>query len=224
MPDFGSNPRVAFFIDGFNLYHSVKAAEQLLCNKTLKWLDVHALCNSYLHQIGGHARLTELHYFTAFAEHLRDKSPEKIARHKAFIRALTARKTHVHVGKFSKKKVWSHELERWVSVYEEKETDVAIACKVLAMAMDNELDVAVIMTGDSDFAPVAKTYQERFPSKRILFALPFARATKRLRQLCPESFTISKEAYLKHPLPDRVKLPSGKFVNIPATWQKEAQI
>jgi hypothetical protein len=29
MPDFGSNPRVAFFIDGFNLYHSVKAAEQL---------------------------------------------------------------------------------------------------------------------------------------------------------------------------------------------------
>ena len=74
MPDIGSNPRVAFFIDGFNLYHSVKAAEQLLCNKAVKWLDVHALCDSCLHQIGGRARLTQIHYFTAFAEHLGEKS------------------------------------------------------------------------------------------------------------------------------------------------------
>ena len=213
-------PRVVFFIDGFNLYHSVQEAQRLLPEQQLKWLDIPALCRSYLHQIGGGAELSEAHYFTAYAYHLRDKAPEKISRHKAFVRALTARKVKACISQFSQKQVWSHDIGRWVNAYEEKETDVAIACKVLAMALRDELDVAVIVTGDSDFAPVAETFQTEFPKKRILFALPFARGTKRLKQLCTDSFNISKEAYAKHQFPDEVRLPSGKFVTIPADWKK----
>lgn len=213
-------PRVVFFIDGFNLYHSVQAAQKLLPKQQLKWLDIPALCRSYLHQIGGGAELSEVHYFTAYAYHLRDKAPEKISRHQAFVRALTARKVKACISQFSPKQVWSHEIERWVAAHEEKETDVAIACEALGMAMDDQLDVAVLMTGDSDFAPVAQTFQRRFENKRILFALPFARGTKRLRQLCPDSFSLSKEAYAKHQFPDRVQLPSGKFVTIPEDWKQ----
>ena len=213
-------PRVVFFIDGFNLYHSVQAAQKLLPEDQLKWLDIPALCRSYLHQIGGGAELSAVHYFTAYAYHLRDKAPEKISRHKAFVRALTARKVKACISQFSPKQVWSHEIERWVGAYEDKETDVAIACSVMGMAMDDELDVAVLVTGDSDFAPVAETFQRRFSKKRILFALPFARGTKRLKQLCPDSFSISKEAYAKHQFPDEVMLPSGKTVTIPPDWKK----
>ena len=136
------------------------------------------------------------------------------------MRALTARKVIAHIHKFSSKRVWSGEIERWVAAHEEKETDVAIACEALGMAMDDQLDVAVLMTGDSDFAPVAQTFQKRFQHKRILFALPFARATKRLKQLCRDSFSISKEAYAKHQFPDDVLLPSGKFVTIPENWKQ----
>jgi hypothetical protein len=35
--------RTSFFIDGFNLYHSVRAAEKLLPNTQLKWLNIPAL-------------------------------------------------------------------------------------------------------------------------------------------------------------------------------------
>lgn len=68
-------PRVVFFVDGFNLYHSVAEAETHLPDIQLKWLDIPALCTSYLHQIGGGAELSEVHYFTAYAEH---QFPEKV--------------------------------------------------------------------------------------------------------------------------------------------------
>lgn len=178
-----THPRVVYFVDGFNLYHSVREAEKQLPQHTIKWLNLPALCADYLHQVGGGAQLKAVHYFTAYADHLREKYPEKIIRHKAFVRALTARKVVTHISKFSPKRVWSEEIDRWVRAHEEKETDVAIACEVLGMAMDDELDVAILMTGDSDFAPVAEAFQQRFPHKKIMFALPFARGTNRLKQL-----------------------------------------
>ena len=220
MPVSDSNPRVIFFVDGFNLYHSVKEAEGHMSEFQLKWLDIAKLCTSYLKQIGGGAQVEEVHYFTAYADHFQKKNPEKINRHKAFVRALTACKVKVHINKFKRKRIWSDELDRWVIAYEEKETDVAIACEVFCKAMNNELDVVVIMTGDSDFAPVAETFQRQFPDKRILFALPFARGTRRMKRICPESFSISKEVYANHQFPDQVKLPSGKFVTIPKEWKK----
>lgn len=153
-------PRVAFLVDGFNLYHSVKAAERLMPDSQLKWLDIPALCESYLYQI-----------------------------------------------------------EKWVNAYEEKETDVAIACEVLAMALEDQLDAAVLITGDSDFAPVHRCFIEHFPNKTLLFAFPFNRASKELKKLCPNAFSISKEAYAKHQLPDEIRLPSGKYVTIPDAWK-----
>jgi hypothetical protein len=38
--------RTSFFIDGFNLYHSVRAAEKLLPNRQLKWLNIPSMCKS----------------------------------------------------------------------------------------------------------------------------------------------------------------------------------
>ena len=81
-----------------------------------------------------------------------------------------------------------------VAAHEEKETDVSIAYEALGMAMDDQFEVAVLMTGNSDFAPVAQTFQKRFQSKCILLALPFARGTKRLKQFFFDSFSISKKA------------------------------
>ena len=212
--------RVSFFVDGFNLYHSIRAAEKLLAEKQLKWLDLTALCRSFLPLMGQQAGLGEIHYFSAYADHLRSSNREKVSRHEAFVRALTATGVHAHLSKFSKKQVWSHDTNKWVNAYEEKETDVAIACAVLGDALDDQLDSAVVISGDSDFIPLANSFAKRAPSKELRFALPFARGTKRLRQLCPDSFSISKEAYAKHQFPDRVQLPSGKFVTIPADWKQ----
>jgi hypothetical protein len=87
------------------------------------------------------------------------------------------------------------------------------------MALEDRLDAAIIMTGDSDFVPIHRCFECHFPFKKLLFAFPFARASKELRQICPSSFSISKEAYAKFQFPDDLKLPSGKFVNIPQVWK-----
>lgn len=211
--------RTVFYIDGFNLYHSINEAQRQDPDSQYKWLNLPSFCRAYLHLIGGGASLTEIHYFTAYAEQLQSKNPAKLKRHKAFVRALTASKVKTHISKFSRKKIWSDQLSDWVIAYEEKETDVSIACEVLGMALDDELDVAVLVTGDSDFAPLAETFQRRFPGKRILFALPFARGTKRLKQLCPDSFSISKKVYAQNQFPNQVQLPSGKNITIPDEWK-----
>ncbi|MEM9359627.1 MAG: NYN domain-containing protein [Pseudomonadota bacterium] len=214
-----SDRRTSFFIDGFNLYHSVRVAEKLLPNQQLKWLNIPALCESYLQMVGNGAELEEVHYFSAYADHLQNEAPDKPERHRKYVRALTASKVKAHIGRFHSRKVWAHKENKWIDAYEEKETDVAIACKVLSLAQKDALDVAVLITGDSDFSPLAKTFKEDFPEKEILFAFPFARISKELRHICPNSFTISKEAYTKHQLPEQVQLPSKKFVTIPEEWR-----
>ncbi len=46
-----SQNRLAFLVDAFNLYHSlVEAAKEI--RASTRWLDVHALCESYLSVVG----------------------------------------------------------------------------------------------------------------------------------------------------------------------------
>ena len=103
-------PRVAFFIDGFNLYHSIKSAEQHLAGYPLKWLDIPSLCDSTLQLIGNGAQRTAIHYFTAFAEYLRHKDPGKYSRHQLYVRALTAHKVKLHTSRFQKRQAWADDL------------------------------------------------------------------------------------------------------------------
>ena len=42
------NPRAAFFIDGFNLYHSLAAFAKETGDDTVKWLDVVGLADGTL--------------------------------------------------------------------------------------------------------------------------------------------------------------------------------
>lgn len=213
--------RTAFFIDGFNLYHSINAVERDSPDAQLKWLDIPTLCQSHLYIVDVRARLQRVEYFTAYADHLLDKDPEKIGRHKALVRALKANKVKVHRGRFKKKDVWAESVGQWVGTHEEKETDVAITCRVLAGFARNDMDIAVMVTGDSDFLPLYREVRALYPGKRMLFAFPYGRVSKEIRRECPgDYFTIGREAYSKHQMPDQVRLPSGKFVTIPEAWKR----
>ena len=141
-----SDRRTSFFVDGFNLYHSIRSAEKRLPGQQLKWLDIPAVCKSYLQMVGNGAELEEIHYFSAHADHLQNEAPDKPERHRKFVRALTALKVKAHIGRFHPRRVWAHKQNTWVNAYEEKETDVAIACKVLSLAQQDALDVAVLIT------------------------------------------------------------------------------
>ncbi|WP_269538916.1 NYN domain-containing protein [Cerasicoccus fimbriatus] len=213
--------RTVFFVDGFNLYHSISDAEKDTDSRPLKWLDLGSLCESTLHLISPNAVFAGVHYFSAYADHLSEESPEKPKRHRLFVRALTAsRRVKFHRGRFSKRKTFIKSLDCYEAIHEEKETDVAIACKVLGMAVQDQLDTAVLITGDSDLLPAVKMFREVCPSKTICFAFPYRRKSKELSKACPGSFSLSLKSYVKNQFPERVRLPSGKHIIMPTEWKK----
>ena len=60
--------RLMFFVDGFNLYHSLQKAPPFIRNKKhyqkYKWLDIRKLCERFLEK---DEKIVAIKYFTAFA-------------------------------------------------------------------------------------------------------------------------------------------------------------
>jgi uncharacterized LabA/DUF88 family protein len=219
--------RTVFLIDGFNLYHSTKDARRDLEGQSTKWLDVRALCESYLHMVGNGAQLEGVHYFSALATHLQAQDPGKVSRHEAFIECLKDTGVEVTLGKFKRKRDFrcpscgksrcGHCGSR-LKHHEEKETDVAIATKFLELAFTNACESIVLMIGYTDLTPAFDTVREAYPEKDIRFALPYGRHNNVLREMAPGSFTIGREKYTNHQFPDPYVMSSGEEVAKPITW------
>lgn len=193
--------RINFLIDGFNLYHSIKSAHSIHKVNT-KWLDVKSLFTSYLHLFGKAAVVNEIHYFSALPYHLTGTEPGKLKRHQTYIDCLFSMGVHIHLGRFKKKDTYCTKCGQHFKKHEEKETDVAIAIKALEMFYNDECEVGVIVSGDTDFAPVAKACQLNFPTKKILFAFPYGKQNAELKIVSPESFKIHYLQYSQHQLPN----------------------
>ena len=212
-------PRAMFFVDGFNLYHSIERAQKKAPATQLKWLDLNALAQANLLSLGPSEVLVGIHYFTAYAHHLADKDPAKIARHRAYVRALTATGVVEHLGHFKPKDTWIESLGSYHRIWQEKATDVGIVAEVFRQAHLDSFEVAVIVSGDADYAPVVPVFHEMYPQKRLVFAFPYDRKNKELERVAPGSFTLGWEAYAAHQFPRSVMLPSGKFVVCPDLWR-----
>jgi len=210
--------RTVFLIDGFNVYHSVRAAERDLGGASTRWLDIRALCDSFLYIVGNNAQTQNVFYFSALAEHLEASKPDVTARHKDFIRCLEDTGVTVELARFKKKRITCSNCGTEIERHEEKETDVAIAAKLLELFFNNSCDTVVLVTGDTDLAPAVRTVQKLFPAKNVYFAFPYRRKNKELAQIVARSFNIKKEHYPRHQFPDPVVLADGTEINKPSHW------
>ena len=213
-----SNLRTLLLVDGFNLYHSMESLLKEHPGKKVKWLDLNALAKNILHLVDPAAVVTKVIYFTALAHHLQAANPKKLGRHKAYIRALTASKVEVIEGRFQQKDVFATDLQKYVKAYEEKETDVAIASRLLLAGCRDEADIIIILTADTDLKPAVETFNLLNPRKRVLFAFPWNRKNNILAHLAPRSFSLGPEHYESSQFPPAVHLPSGKHVHKPEEW------
>ena len=102
--------------------------------------------------------------------------------------------------------------------HEEKETDVAIAVGLLEHFMLDAYDTAVLVTGDTDLAPSVRAARRLFPEKEVLFLFPFGRKNKELAALVRRSFTVGRERYDRHQLPDTVVNARGHSILKPMRW------
>jgi uncharacterized LabA/DUF88 family protein len=212
--------RVTFLIDGFNLYHSVEGASQALGlnGAGTKWLDIAALCRSYLHLFGRSAALHEVHYFSALARHLEATKPDVTARHALYLDCLKDTGVVVELSRFKKRRFRCDKCGANLKRHEEKETDVALATKLLELFVTDAADRIVLVTGDTDVAPAVRTAQRLFPAKTICFAFPFDRKNEELAQLVSMSFHMSKDAYAKHQFADPHVTRRGEAISKPARW------
>jgi uncharacterized LabA/DUF88 family protein len=211
--------RVMVFVDGFNLYHSIERAQRLEPSLSLKWLDLSGLLTAHLYMISTAARLAGVHYFTAYADHLAPTNPDKVARHRAYVRALTASGVLAHFGHFKSKDTWIETAQAYHRIWQEKATDVGIVAEMFLQAHQDTFDIAVIVSGDADYAPAIPVFKALHPQKRLVFAFPYDRKNKELDRLAAGSFTLGRESYAAHQFPTSVRLPSGKFVVCPHVWR-----
>lgn len=209
-----SEKRAIWLIDGFNLYHSIRRCEKET-GANLRWLNLWQLASDMQSTIGSDCRMTSVGYFTALPHHLADTEPERLERHEVYIRALTAWRPGcaITLGHFQPHR------EAGARVWREKGTDMAIAAAAIHAAVKGEAEEVVVVSGDSDFAPLATLVNALFPRIRLRFAFPAHRGSRKLKQLCPGSFHLRADAYAKAQFPRVVRLPSGKHLVRPANWE-----
>ena len=220
------SPRVGFFVDGFNLSHSVTKVAQETSDESVKWLDLQGLARGILPLISPTASLASIHYFTALPEHLYLADPGRLRRHRTYLRALTAHgslRPSIILGRIAQQQVLVRTASAEItgSIWREKGTDVALAMALLREASKGDMDEAVIVSGDADYLPAVKVFREMYPDIGLRFAFPRGRASKELLREAPNSFTLTSAAYLSHRLPERIRLPSGKFLHCPAEWRRK---
>eukprot|EP00803_Ostreobium_quekettii_P007527 evm.model.scf_5383.1 EVM.evm.TU.scf_5383.1 scf_5383:153-1522(-) len=171
-----SRERVAFYIDGFNMYHAIHD----LNAPHLKWVNLRKLSELLIHRKS--QQIVRVAYFSAIAHYFQNTEHEgRIRRHEAYIHALKAKGVECILGNFAKRDHYYRGagfLARWRR-REEKQTDVAIGVEIMRDAFRDIFDRALIVSLDTDMLPVFRVVKSEFPNKKLISVAPPSRAHHR---------------------------------------------
>lgn len=201
--------KVCFFVDGFNLYHSLDAHAYL---RKYKWLNLRRLAELFLKSDD---KLNKVYYFSALATWNQDKTK----RHLTYIDALKSVGVEIVLGNFrirdfkckaDCKKVFRKPLE--------KETDVNIAVKIFQSAIREEYDKAFILSGDSDLIPAIRGVQEVFPNKEFGILVPVGRSAELLKQVANFHMKLKEKHLAAAQFPDQLTVGTKTLTRAP-NWK-----
>lgn len=202
--------RVAVYVDGFNLYFGLKSAGF----KRYFWLDLPALARRLLRP---GQQLVATHYFTSYIRNNQHNAPDR-KRQGTYIEALQLCGVHCQFGHYlEKQRNCLHCHTSWTS-YEEKMTDVNLAIQLLTDAFDDNYDVALVISGDSDLTTPICRVRNRFPSKRLIVAFPPRRQSSDLKRAAHGYVSIGEDKLRSSQLPGQIIKPDGHILQRPATW------
>ena len=178
--------RVSAFIDGFNLYHSIKAIDMghfyvRVDKKVIKlddcrWVNLRLLCQTFC---TSNESLKEVYYFTAFAPWSKGKQ----ARHRRYVKALADEQVQSIQGQFQRVSRMCRACGAVYKTHEEKYTDVNLSLHVLQAAYQNQCDKFIIVTADSDFVPAIKMLLDNFPNKQVHILFPYQKSSEDIKRL-----------------------------------------
>jgi len=200
--------RTIVYFDGFNLYHAVDALGQ----PHLKWLDLWSLSEKLLR---GDQQLVAVKYFTAYATW----RPASYRRHQRYVAALEAQGVTPIIGRFKAKTVRCHAKCRQTYVtHEEKETDVNIGVHLMADALKDRFDRALIISADTDLNSAVTLTRAEAPNKRIDLVAPPGRMSRNSAAL----FEITKGKLRGSLLPAQVQYSDSRVIVRPVEYDPPA--
>jgi uncharacterized LabA/DUF88 family protein len=216
----GPKERVITYIDGYNLYFGLREKihvkdpqgnEPNLAWRRYLWLDVVKLSESLLRP--GQV-LLRTKYFTSRVR----GNPESEKRQSLFLEATFALPNiKVYFGAFQPDKRRCESCGAVALHPQEKKTDVNIATQILRDAIQNNFDVAYLISGDSDQVPTISMTRNVF-KKKVIVVFPPKRASAELQGAANAVYRIGEAKFKVSLLPEKIKLPSGKEIECPTKW------
>lgn len=196
--------RAIVYIDGFNLYHAIDD----LGEAHLKWLDLWSLSEKLLHP---DQTLIAVKYFTAYATW----RPQSYRRHQRYVAALEACGVTPIIGRFKRKTVHCRaRCQQTYFTHEEKETDVNIGVHLVADALRDRFERALVISADTDLNSAVLLARAEAPEKRVDLVAPPNRMGRNSKAL----FEVTKGRVRSSLLPAQVARGDGRTVERPAEY------
>lgn len=166
--------KAGVYFDGFNLYEAINQMKK----PHLKWTSLRALSERFCRKYG--ASLETVVFCTA----LREGEGAAKERHKTFNTAQKAHGVRVVPGHYM--------VPRSGGKPQEKQSDINLALSVMLDAEDGLIDVAIVVSADSDQAATAKHFRKRHPKKYFVTVAPPNRAvSEKVEAYAHDGFTIT---------------------------------
>lgn len=208
--------RSMFFVDGFNLYHSLDNEPRF---HKYKWLNLWQLALQFSHQ--PYEDLKYVKYFTAYATW---RNFDSVSRHRAYVNALQNVGVDIVFGRFQEKQLRCKAVsgcgQKYIS-HEEKLTDVNIAISIVESCITNKCDILYLVSGDNDLVPALEAAKRICPALEITVVLPINAKAKTLSAICHNNgYNIAKinETYLATSQFPQQVIINNKTYSCPKQW------
>jgi uncharacterized LabA/DUF88 family protein len=201
--------RVIAYVDGYNLYYGLRTKRW----KWFYWLNVQSAAR---HLLKPHQKLVSTKYFTTVVK----QPPDKRKRQAVYLEALrTLNDFQIFYGHWLSNPITCRKCGHSYRGYHEKMTDVNIAVELMCDAFQEHLDMALLISADSDLVGPVNAIRRLFPQKRVIVAFPPARSSGALKAAAHGYTFIGRNVLSNSLFPDRVTKPDGFVLRRPSEWR-----
>jgi uncharacterized LabA/DUF88 family protein len=202
--------RVAFYIDGFNLYFGLREKGW----KRYYWLNILELCDNLL--LSNQVRITAK-YFTARVT----APPDKVRRQSIYLDALKTLEPQLQIieGNYLTNTYKCKHCGFEYLDSKEKMTDVNIAVEMASDLLDDKFDTAILISADGDLVPAIKLIKKINNKKRIIVGFPPNRFSEAIEKVADHVFLMYRQTFAKSVFPPVVTTSTGFQLIKPLEWQ-----
>jgi len=218
--------RVTFYIDGFNLYYSLKRMKALDSDWNITyWIDFVKL---FQHFIGDTQVLQRVLYFTAPPLRVQKSNRQSLLLEAN--KLLNGDRFEVIKGMFYEKDYVCPVCNAVSLIPEEKRTDVNISIRMTGDCSLNNTDKLVLVSADSDLVPPLEFIKKYHPDKKINIHFPPGSYSSELYNFMKDErgfmkggkvrkLEYSRAKFVNSIMPNIVTI-EGKSCTIPSQWKK----